>query len=65
MARALDLHVVGEGVETADQRALLAELGCPAFQGYLESRPRPAGEIMEYLAASASALKSASTRVGR
>ena len=42
MARQLDLAVVAEGVETEAQRALLAELGCDQWQGYLCSRPLPA-----------------------
>jgi diguanylate cyclase (GGDEF)-like protein/PAS domain S-box-containing protein len=37
----LGLQVIAEGVETEVQRALLAEMGCHAFQGYLFSRPLP------------------------
>ena len=37
----LGLQVIAEGVETEPQCALLAELGCHAFQGYLFSRPLP------------------------
>ncbi|MGN6828631.1 bifunctional diguanylate cyclase/phosphodiesterase [Paucibacter sp. M5-1] len=37
----LGLQVIAEGVETEAQRALLAGLGCHAFQGYLFSRPLP------------------------
>lgn len=37
MARALDLEVIAEGVETEAQRALLHDQGCDAFQGYLFS----------------------------
>ena len=33
MARALDLHVVGEGVETAEQLAAARALGCPLRPG--------------------------------
>ncbi|HWC39660.1 MAG TPA: EAL domain-containing protein [Acidimicrobiales bacterium] len=35
LARSLDMLTVGEGVETADQAAILAELGCELGQGYL------------------------------
>jgi diguanylate cyclase (GGDEF)-like protein/PAS domain S-box-containing protein len=37
LAKALDIRVVAEGVETETQRAHLAALGCHAFQGYLVS----------------------------
>ena len=37
LARELDLKVVVEGVETADQLALLADWGCDLYQGFLGS----------------------------
>ena len=43
LARALGLACVAEGVETQAQREVLVELGCDLAQGYLFSRPRPAG----------------------
>ena len=42
MARSLDLGVIAEGVETLEQRDLLAGRGCKHFQGYLFSKPIPA-----------------------
>ena len=39
MARSLKLDVIAEGVETEAQRALLEQLGCVCYQGYLFSRP--------------------------
>lgn len=45
LARKLDLTVVGEGVETAAEWQLLAELGCTYAQGYLIGRPVP-GEAL-------------------
>jgi EAL domain-containing protein (putative c-di-GMP-specific phosphodiesterase class I) len=45
MLRGLDLNVVAEGVETADQLALLRSMGCPLVQGYYLGRPSPAVEI--------------------
>jgi diguanylate cyclase (GGDEF)-like protein len=45
LAHALHLRVVAEGVEDARTRAILADLCCDAVQGYLISRPLPAGEL--------------------
>jgi EAL domain-containing protein (putative c-di-GMP-specific phosphodiesterase class I) len=39
------LTVIAEGVETAEQRNLLAELGCDAFQGYFFGRPSLAVDL--------------------
>jgi diguanylate cyclase (GGDEF)-like protein len=41
LSRAMGLSVIAEGVETDEQRAFLARLGCHSFQGYLLSRPIP------------------------
>ena len=38
-ARALDLGIVAEGIETPEQQALLRQLGCCRGQGYLLARP--------------------------
>ncbi|HEU4658976.1 MAG TPA: EAL domain-containing protein [Capillimicrobium sp.] len=42
---ALGMDAVAEGVEDESQRLFLAELGCPAGQGYLLGRPLPADEL--------------------
>jgi diguanylate cyclase (GGDEF)-like protein/PAS domain S-box-containing protein len=39
LAHSLKLHVVAEGVETADQLSSLQRQGCDAMQGYFFSRP--------------------------
>ena len=39
LAHALDLRVVGEGIETAEQLQSLKDLGCDMGQGYYFSRP--------------------------
>ena len=39
MAAALHIDVIAEGVETAEQRLLLFDLGCANYQGYLFGKP--------------------------
>ena len=51
MGRALEMEVVAEGIETAEQAADLRELGCPLGQGFLFSRPLPPEELDELLEA--------------
>jgi diguanylate cyclase (GGDEF)-like protein len=48
LAHSLDLQVVAEGVETAEQLDLLGSMGCDVNQGYFLHRPMPA-EAMELL----------------
>jgi diguanylate cyclase (GGDEF)-like protein len=51
MAHALDLQVVAEGVETADQLSRLRTLGCDEVQGYYFARPSTPDAIDALLAA--------------
>jgi PAS domain S-box-containing protein/diguanylate cyclase (GGDEF)-like protein len=47
MARALNLRVVTEGVETREQLEVLRELGCDEAQGYLLGRPEEADVALQ------------------
>ena len=49
LAKALNIFVVAEGVETEEQAFRLQTLGCNEAQGYLFSRPMPAAEIAKLL----------------
>jgi diguanylate cyclase (GGDEF)-like protein/PAS domain S-box-containing protein len=55
MCRALGIPVVAEGIETEEQHARLASLGCECGQGYLYGRPVELGELERSLDASVSA----------
>jgi EAL domain-containing protein (putative c-di-GMP-specific phosphodiesterase class I) len=45
MSHSLNLSVIAEGVETAEQLAFLRERGCDEYQGYYFSKPLPPEEI--------------------
>jgi EAL domain-containing protein (putative c-di-GMP-specific phosphodiesterase class I) len=45
LGRSLGLRVVAEGVESAEDHALLAEMGCDHGQGFHFSRALPAAEF--------------------
>jgi len=49
LARDLDIGVVAEGVETADQLEYLRQTGCDEVQGYLISRPVSADNVSALL----------------
>ena len=49
MAHALGMAVVAEGVETAEQLAILQGLDCNEVQGYYIARPVAAGEMMDMM----------------
>jgi diguanylate cyclase len=52
MAHSLQLKVVAEGVETAQQLEQLRELGCDQFQGYYCSAAVLPGEIAKFITTS-------------
>ncbi|MGG6241525.1 two-component system response regulator [Nodosilinea sp. AN01ver1] len=49
LAHNLEMDCIAEGVETAEQRSQLLQLGCEAAQGYLFSRPLPLAAASEAL----------------
>ncbi|HEX9171515.1 MAG TPA: EAL domain-containing protein [Telluria sp.] len=53
LGKNLGLSVIAEGVETEQQRQLLAECGCSAYQGYLFSPAISASEFDNFVAAHA------------
>lgn len=49
LAHNLNLEVVAEGVECADQQQQLRQFGCDQVQGYWISRPLPLAELARFL----------------
>lgn len=48
LADRLGIETLAEGVETAEERAVLAEMGCPHLQGFAIARPMPFAETLEW-----------------
>ncbi|MCJ7766044.1 MAG: bifunctional diguanylate cyclase/phosphodiesterase, partial [Thiovulaceae bacterium] len=48
MANSLNMQTIAEGVETAEQLALLQDSGCDEVQGYYFSRPLPSVEFEKF-----------------
>lgn len=49
LGKALNLTLVAEGVETAEQYALLQRMGCDRIQGYLLAKPMPLQQIQLFV----------------
>lgn len=50
LGAALDVDIIAEGVETADDVKALSDLGCHLAQGYYYHRPAPKAELISILA---------------
>jgi diguanylate cyclase (GGDEF)-like protein/PAS domain S-box-containing protein len=50
MGHALDLEVIAEGIETAQEGLLVRALGCDLAQGYHFARPLPVDELVALMA---------------
>jgi diguanylate cyclase (GGDEF)-like protein/PAS domain S-box-containing protein len=48
LARSLGMNTVAEGVETEEQRALLADMGCRSAQGFLVGSPGAAEGLLAF-----------------
>ena len=57
MAHALGIGTLAEGVETEAERAVLAELGCDRYQGFLAARPMGFAETLAWLGRQGAAAK--------
>ena len=49
LAKALNLRVIAEGLETRPQYDYLKELGCDEGQGYMYARPMPFEDLLEFV----------------
>ncbi|KIC15276.1 putative bifunctional diguanylate cyclase/phosphodiesterase [Leisingera sp. ANG-DT] len=59
MAERLELETLAEGVETAGEHALLAQLGCGHVQGFGIGRPMPFDQTLDWIAAHEAKLQDA------
>jgi EAL domain-containing protein (putative c-di-GMP-specific phosphodiesterase class I) len=50
LAKAFNLEVIAEGVETTEGGALLLQMGCDLGQGFAIARPMPAHEMPQWAA---------------
>jgi EAL domain-containing protein (putative c-di-GMP-specific phosphodiesterase class I) len=53
LARAFDMHIVAEGVETEAHYQALLQMGCEVGQGHGIARPMPAADLVRWRGAPA------------
>jgi len=49
MGQALDIKVIGEGIETQEQLNLLSDYGCDYIQGYFVGKPMPFDQFVDFI----------------
>jgi diguanylate cyclase (GGDEF)-like protein len=59
LANGLSAEVIAEGIETPEQRDLIAALGCKLVQGYLFARPMPPEDALRFAQRATSAVAKA------
>jgi predicted signal transduction protein with EAL and GGDEF domain len=64
VGRRLGMTTIAEGVETAEQEAVLRELGCDLMQGYFICRPLAAEDFRQWVGQRAAALAVDATPAG-
>ena len=57
MAERLGIATLAEGVESAGEQVLLAQMGCDHLQGFAIARPMPAQDLPAWLRAHTEALE--------
>lgn len=53
LGRSMGMSVTAEGIETEEQRRILADLGCNLYQGYFLGRPMPLDDFHAFVERSA------------
>ncbi|MGZ2381629.1 diguanylate cyclase (GGDEF)-like protein [Rhizobium brockwellii] len=64
IAKALDVEVIAEGIETEAHAVVLAQLGCDGLQGYAFGYPAPAAETDRLFSSMTSRIKKQKTAMG-
>ncbi|RUM10015.1 putative bifunctional diguanylate cyclase/phosphodiesterase [Rhizobium fabae] len=64
IAKALDVEVIAEGVETEAHAVVLAQLGCDGLQGYAFGYPAPAADIERLYSSMTGGIEKQKTAMG-
>ncbi len=64
IAKALDVEVIAEGIETEAHAVVLAQLGCDGLQGYVFGYPAPAAETERLFSSMTSRIEKQKSAIG-